>query len=64
MKKAVVYASTTGNTEAMANAVIEGAKESGAEVYSATADSAAKPHAEPASARGDYSDSAESDYRQ
>ena len=40
MKKAVVYASTTGNTEAMANAVIEGAKESGAEVYSATADSA------------------------
>lgn len=40
MKKAIVYASTTGNTKAMANAIIEGAKESGAEVYSATADSA------------------------
>lgn len=40
MKKAVIYATTTGNTEAMANAVIEGARESGAEVYSSTADSA------------------------
>lgn len=26
MKKAVIYASTTGNTEAMANAVAEGVK--------------------------------------
>ena len=40
MKKAIVYASTTGNTEAMANAVVEGAKASGAEVYVSTADSA------------------------
>lgn len=40
MKKAVIYASTTGNTEAMANAVSEGAKASGAEVIFATADSA------------------------
>lgn len=40
MKKAVVYASTTGNTEAMANAVAEGVKASGAEVLLATADSA------------------------
>lgn len=31
-KIAVVYWSGTGNTEAMANAVVEGAKESGAEV--------------------------------
>ena len=40
MKKAVVYASTTGNTEAMANAVAEGAKESGAEVLLLTAENA------------------------
>lgn len=40
MKKAIVYASTTGNTEAMAKAIAEGAKESGAEVLLATADSA------------------------
>ena len=40
MKKAVVYASTTGNTEAMANAVAEGAKESGAEVLLLTAKNA------------------------
>lgn len=40
MKKAVVYASTTGNTEAMANAVAEGVKASGAEVLLKTADSA------------------------
>lgn len=40
MKKAIVYATTTGNTEAMANAVKEGAEASGAEVYFSTADSA------------------------
>lgn len=40
MKKAVVYASTTGNTEAMALAVAEGAKDSGADVVLATADTA------------------------
>ncbi len=40
MKKAVVYASTTGNTEAMANAIAEGVKESGAELVLSTADSA------------------------
>ncbi len=40
MKKAVVYASTTGNTEAMANAVCEGVKKSGAELVFSTADSA------------------------
>ncbi len=40
MKKAVIYSSTTGNTEAMANAVAEGVKASGAEVMLATADSA------------------------
>lgn len=32
MKVAVVYFSSTGNTEAMANAVVDGAKEKGAEV--------------------------------
>lgn len=37
MKKAIVYASTTGNTEAMANAIKEGAEASGAEVIFATA---------------------------
>ncbi|MCR5290971.1 MAG: flavodoxin [Treponema sp.] len=40
MKKAVVYASTTGNTEQMANAVAEGVKASGAEVLLTTADAA------------------------
>ncbi|MCR5764307.1 MAG: flavodoxin [Treponema sp.] len=40
MKKAVVYASTTGNTEAMANAVAEGVKASGAELLFAKADEA------------------------
>ena len=40
MKKAIVYASMTGNTEAMANAVADGAKASGAEVILTTADSA------------------------
>ena len=33
-KVAVVYWSSTGNTEAMANAVVEGAKDAGAEVSS------------------------------
>ena len=37
MKVAVIYASTTGNTEAMANAVAEGAKARGAEVKVFTA---------------------------
>ena len=32
MKAAVIYFSSTGNTEAMANAVVEGAKNAGAEV--------------------------------
>ena len=36
-KVAVVYWSGTGNTEAMANAVAEGAKEKGAEVTLFTA---------------------------
>ena len=40
MKKAIVYATTTGNTEAMANAIKEGAEASGASVYFSTADSA------------------------
>lgn len=40
MKKAIVYSTTTGNTEAMANAIKKGAEASGAEVYFATADSA------------------------
>ncbi|MBB5219646.1 MULTISPECIES: flavodoxin [Treponema] len=40
MKKAVIYASTTGNTEAMANAVAEGVKESGAELVFAQASEA------------------------
>ena len=40
MKKAVIYASTTGNTEAMANAIAQGVKSSGAELIFATADSA------------------------
>lgn len=40
MKKAIVYSTTTGNTEAMANAIKKGAEASGAEVYFSTADSA------------------------
>ncbi len=40
MKKAVIYSTTTGNTEAMANAVKKGVESSGVEVYFATADSA------------------------
>jgi len=39
-KVAIVYASTTGNTESLANAVCEGAKAAGKEVVFATADSA------------------------
>lgn len=42
MKVAVIYASTTGNTEAMANAINEACKASGAEVVFGTADSADK----------------------
>lgn len=42
MKVAVVYASTTGNTEAMANAICDAVKASGAEVVFGTADSADK----------------------
>ena len=42
MKVAVIYASTTGNTEAMANAINEALKASGAEVVFASADSADK----------------------
>lgn len=42
MKVAVIYASTTGNTEAMANAVSEAVKAAGAEVVFRTADSADK----------------------
>ena len=40
MKVAVVYASTTGNTEAMANAINDAVKAAGAEVVFGTADSA------------------------
>ena len=39
MKVAVIYASTTGNTEMMANAICQSVKESGAEVVFGTADS-------------------------
>ena len=42
MKVAIIYASTTGNTEAMANAINESVKASRAEVVFATADSADK----------------------
>ena len=42
MKVAVVYASTTGNTEAMANAINDAVKAAGAEVIFSTADSANK----------------------
>ena len=40
MKVSVIYASTTGNTEAMANAICEAVKTGGAEVVFGTADSA------------------------
>lgn len=40
MKKAVIYASTTGNTEAMANAVAEGVKSCGTELLMSTASDA------------------------
>ncbi len=42
MKVAVVYASTTGNTEAMANAISESVKAAGSELIFSTADSANK----------------------
>ncbi len=42
MKVAVIYASTTGNTEAMANAINEAVNAAGAEVVFGTADSANK----------------------
>ena len=42
MKVAVIYASTTGNTEAMANAINESVKAAGADVLFGTADSADK----------------------
>ncbi|MCR4954191.1 MAG: flavodoxin [Treponema sp.] len=42
MKVAIIYASTTGNTEAMANAINEAVASSGAEVVFGTADSADK----------------------
>ena len=42
MKVAVIYASTTGNTEAMANAINDVLKTSGVEVVFGTADSADK----------------------
>ena len=42
MKVAVIYASTTGNTEAMANAINEALKASGEDVVFGTADSAGK----------------------
>jgi flavodoxin short chain len=37
MKKGVIFASTTGNTERMANLVAEGAKSDGSEILFATA---------------------------
>ena len=40
MKVAIVYASTTGNTEALANAAAEAAKNAGSEVTVKTADQA------------------------
>ena len=42
MKVAIIYASTTGNTEAMANAINDSVKATGAEVIFGTADSANK----------------------
>lgn len=40
MKKVIVYASTTGNTEKMAQAVLDGVKTTGADSNLVTADSA------------------------
>ncbi|MBQ9205892.1 MAG: flavodoxin [Treponema sp.] len=40
MKVAIVYASTTGNTESLANAAAQGAKDAGRDVSIVTADSA------------------------
>lgn len=40
MKVAIVYATTTGNTETLANAALEGAKAAGREASLSTADSA------------------------
>jgi flavodoxin I len=48
MTKAIVYASTTGNTEMMARAVLEGAKSSGADVLFITADKASAAEVLPA----------------
>lgn len=48
MTKAIVYASTTGNTEMMARAVEEGAKRSGADVLCITADKASSAEVLPA----------------
>lgn len=42
MKVAVIYASTTGNTEAMANAIKDAVSAKGADVVFSTADSADK----------------------
>ena len=42
MKVAIIYASTTGNTEAMANAINDSIKAAGADVIFGTADSANK----------------------
>ncbi len=39
MKKAIIYSTTTGNTQAMAEFIKKGAEASGSEVYFATADS-------------------------
>ncbi|HAH61708.1 MAG TPA: flavodoxin [Treponema sp.] len=48
MTKAIVYASTTGNTEMMAQAVEKGAKRSGADVLFITADKASAAEVLPA----------------
>lgn len=40
MKKAIIYSTTTGNTESMANAIKKGAESVGAEIYFSTADAA------------------------
>ena len=42
MKVAIIYASTTGNTEAMANAINDSVKATGAEIVFGTADSTNK----------------------
>ncbi|MDC7951358.1 flavodoxin [Methanomassiliicoccaceae archaeon COG_1] len=39
MKKVIIYTTTTGNTEIMAKAIADGARESGAEVVCSSADS-------------------------